>query len=337
MVVSHKIDWEELLRRAVLHCVTPRFAALAGRLPSALVPAAFRERLDDICRQNLVNQFRYVEEFIRIRDLLGAAGIGIIPFKGFWLAQEAYGNIAGRESLDVDVFTYGSDLERIKELMTGSGYSEEPGYHGKTMAVIRTEYQEYTFEKIEGGVSAFRIEFHWGICPPEYLMNVRLEDLSDQVVPGSFQGRDLEVFTPSAQLLLTLLHHGGKDRFTLLKQVDDIAMITRNCTDIDWTWLRSRLRHFHAEPLLYTGVRLAAEIAGSEIPPEIRDQVSSARTGRLAAERLQQMSMPPHLWYKGLFNFRNWLFRMRSRTGLSTRIKLTIATAMVLVSRRIRG
>ncbi|MBN2665591.1 MAG: nucleotidyltransferase family protein, partial [Bacteroidales bacterium] len=320
-----------------LHCVTPRVAELTAVLSPGLIPADFRERLDDIVRQNLVNQFRYVDEFFRIRDLLAASGIRIVPFKGFWLAQEAYGNIAGRESLDVDVFTDDSQLEKIRELMTDAGYSEESAYHGMTMAGIRSLYQEYTFEKIEGGVSAFRIEFHWGICPPDYLMAVRLEDLADQVTSGSFQGRALEVFTASAQLLLVLLHHGGKDRFTILKQVDDIAMILRNCGNIDWRWLLTRLKHYHAEPLLYTGVRLASDICGSEIPGEIRDQVLFGRSGRLAAERLRQMSLAPHLWHSARFNLNNWLFRMRTRSGLGTRIKLTVATVRALVARRIHG
>ena len=59
-------------------------------------------------------------------------------------------------------------------------------------------------------------------------MGIRLNDLSDQVTAGTFQGQELEVFTPSAQMLLSLLHHGGKDRFALLKQVNDIAMLMKN-------------------------------------------------------------------------------------------------------------
>ena len=117
---------------AVLPCIAsgPSWRRLFERLSPGHVPDRVRAELDEACRRNLLNQMNYVAEFFRVRELLSREGIVIIPFKGFWLAHEAYGNIADRESLDVDVFTDESQLERIKELMTGAGYSEEAAYHG---------------------------------------------------------------------------------------------------------------------------------------------------------------------------------------------------------------
>jgi hypothetical protein len=328
-------DFDGLLQRAALHCVRPQLAALFGQLSPDLVPDRMRIELDAACRRNLLNQMNYIAEFFRVRELLGREGIRMIPFKGFWLGHEAYVNIADRESLDVDVFTDESDLERIKELMTSAGYSEEAAYHGLTFPRIREQFQEYTFEKIEGGVSTFRIEFHWGICPPDYLMRVRLEDLSDQVTAGTFQGRELEVFTPSAQMLLSLLHHGGKDRFALLKQVNDIAMLMKNGGEIDWQWLVKVLRRFHAEPLLYVALNLAASAAGGDIPGELEEQVDSGRIRRMADDRMKVMDRSPGRWSSAAVNSGNWLFRMRSRTGLMTRLRLTAATARgVLAGKR---
>jgi len=329
-------DFDGLLRRAALHCVRPQLAALFVQLSPDLVPDHVRTELDEVCRRNLLNQMNYIAEFFRVRELLGREEIRMIPFKGFWLAHEAYGNIAERESLDVDVLTDDSQLERIKELMTGAGYSEEADYHGLTFSQIRGQFQEYTFEKIEGGVSTVRIEFHWGICPPEYLMGIRLEDLSDQVTAGTFQGRDLEVFTPSAQMLLSLLHHGGKDRFALLKQVNDIAMLMKNGGEIDWQWLAKTLRRFHAEPLLYIAVKLASTVAGAEVPRELEDRVNTGRIRRMADDRLKVMARSPERWNTPTVNSGNWLFRMRSRTGLMTRLRLTAATARGVSARKRR-
>lgn len=327
-------DFDGLLRRAALHCVRPQLAALFGQLSPDIVPDRVLAELDEACRRNLLNQMNYVAEFFRVRELLGREGIRMIPFKGFWLGHEAYGNIADRESLDVDVFTDESHLERIKELMTGAGYSEEADYHGLTLPQIREQFQEYTFEKIEDGVSTFRIEFHWGICPPDYLMGVRLEDLSDHITDGTFQGRELEVFTPSAQMLLSLLHHGGKDRFALLKQVNDIAMLMKKGGEIDWQWLVKVLRRLHAEPLLYVALSLAASAAGGDVPRELEERVNRGRIRRMADDRMKVMARSPGKWSSAAVNSGNWLFRMRSRTGLMTRMRLTAATARGVWTRK---
>ena len=36
-----------------------------------------------------------------------------VPFKGFWIASEFYGNLADRESVDIDLFVKENDLEKI--------------------------------------------------------------------------------------------------------------------------------------------------------------------------------------------------------------------------------
>jgi hypothetical protein len=305
-------------------------------MTSGCVPSAFRERIDESYRSNLYNQIRYADEFFRIRELLGNEGITIVPFKGFWLASEAYGNIADRESLDVDVFVNEADLAGIKDVMLRAGYVEEHTYRRLTIEEIKKGFQEYNFDREEGGVNVFHIEFHWGICPPEYGMGIRLGDLSDKVTRGTFQGRELDVFTPSAQLLLSVLHHGGKDRFVLLKQVNDIAMFMRNCRETEWDRLQGEMRRYHAESLLYTALHLAWVITGTGVPPEVKDMVFSGRIRRLAGNRLRLMSKAPRSYHTAWFNVNNWIFRLRTRNGLRTSVALTVATARAVVLRRKR-
>jgi len=320
-------DWEQLYRRAEQHSIKPQLAQLIHRMSSAHVPAALREKLDISYRNNLYDQIRFADEFFTVRDLLRGAGVTIIPFKGFWLAHEAYGNIADRESLDVDVFVNADGLAVIKDLMLKAGYVEEDTYRRLDIEEIKKDFQEYNFDRQEEDKNVFHIEFHWGICPPGYGMNIRFDDLSGQVTRGTFQGRELEVFTPVAQLLLSLLHHGGKDRFVLLKQVYDVALLVRSCKETDWDWLVEELRLYNADSLIYIAVYLASVVTGIEVPPEIRERVESTRIRRLARNRLRLMSHGPQSYHTTWFNISNWLFRLRTRTGLRSGITLTAATA----------
>ncbi len=326
--------WDDLIRSAAMHCIRPQLSGLLTRLPSGTVPEGLIAGLQDECRTIALNQVNYVAEFFRVRDLLAGEGIKIIPFKGFWLAHEAYGNIADRESSDVDVLTDPASLERIRKLMTQAGYVEEETYRGLTMHEITRRFREYNYEKVIDGQNVFHIEFHWGICPPGYGMAVSVSDLSDHITAGTFQGRSLEVLTPAAQMLLSLLHHGGKDRFVLLKQVNDIAMLIRNGGETDWVWLVRAMRRYSAEPLLYTALNLASRVTGVQLPAGLDRQVNSAFIRRLADNRMKVIALPLHRRNTPVFNLGNWYFRMRSRTGFATRLKLTAATTRALLSGR---
>jgi hypothetical protein len=326
IIEGNHIDWDELYRSSDIHSIKPQLAKLSGEISPSLVPGSFKEKINDAYHQNLVDQLRYTDEFFRIRYMLEKAGIQIIPFKGFWLAQDAYGNMADREGLDVDVFARLSDLGRIKELMEAAGYTVEAAFQPFTIEEVSRKSQEYNFNRIVDGVSSFHIEFHWGICPPQYGLNISLEELQTQTVTGNIQGNELVLFTPSAHFLLVILHHGGKDRFTRLKQVLDVARLIAIHDDIDWEWVISTARRFNAEKLVYTGIRLAKMLTDVKLPPEVKVQASDPGTVRLARNRVRALRIATGRMNPTVFNFDNWLFRMRSRTGLKTRLRVTMAT-----------
>jgi hypothetical protein len=326
IIECNQIDWDDLYSLADYHAVKPQLAKLSGEISSSLVPGSFKEKINDTYHQNLVDQLRYTDEFFRIKYMLEKAGIQIIPFKGFWLAQDAYGNLADREGLDVDVFVRLSDLGRIKELMEAAGYNVEAAFKPFTIEEVAKMSQEYNFDRIVDGISTFHIEFHWGICPPQYGLNISLEELQPQTLTGNISDRELMLFTPSAHLLLVILHHGGKDRFTQLKQVLDVARLIGRHDDIDWEWVISTARRFQAEKIIYTGIKLASILTGINIPAVVGVQAGTHEISNLAMNRIWLMKKPPDYWYSFPFNFSNWLFRLRSRTGPGMKIKITAAT-----------
>ena len=67
-----------------------------------------------------------------------------------------------------------------------------------TIEEIKSRFQEYNFDRIEGDISRFHIEFHWGICPPGYGMGIRLEDLVSQTKTEKFSGQGNRSIYPRA-------------------------------------------------------------------------------------------------------------------------------------------
>ncbi len=323
LISAGAVDWEDLYERAKIHCIRPQLANLIRKVSSAEVPDGFREKIDDAYRQNLSLQLRNINEFIKVKQILDDAGIEAVPFKGFSLAHEMYGNIADREGGDVDLYINFRDLDRIMGLMNRGGYMPETSSSPAFIRKMKRESAEYNFERYEGDEKVFHVEFHWKIGSTLHGMNISLDDLSSQVVTGTMQGNAFKVFTPSAGLLLALMHHGGKDALVQLKHLLDIGMILKKDDRIDWDWVTGNARRYNIEPLVYVAVRMASDVTGIEIPERLIASAESGKVCSLADGRMEMMALPPSDWYRGRFNHRNFIFHLRSRTGI--RLKATMA------------
>ena len=75
-------------------------------------------------------------------------------------------------------------------------------------------------------------------------------------------------------------------------------------------------------------------MAGAEVPRELEERVNRGRIRRMADDRMKVMARSPGKWSSAAVNSGNWLFRMRSRTGLMTRMRLTAATARGVWTRK---
>ena len=226
-----RIEWEDLYKRACFHRVEPQLSALLEKIsPSPVVPGSITEELKSSVQANLVGQIRYVAEFFRIREWLDNENIAVIPYKGFWLGESAFGNLADRVSSDIDLFIDLRDLDKVRQIMKGKGYSGHESLEELTDDYIHSELAEYNFDRYEDGICQAHVEFHWRSAMSFYRMGITLDDLRPQIQRGMLQGREVYVFSPAANLLLVVMHHGGKECYIQLRQILDIAHIIRQAS-----------------------------------------------------------------------------------------------------------
>lgn len=251
IINDYNIDWNLLYRMAADHSVRPQLAKLVKSLPADLLPEELLTRLEKDYQTNLYDQLSNAGEFIKVRDILKNSGITIVPFKGFWLGYDVYENIADREASDVDVFIDFKDIPGIKKLMLQNDYEiEEPMKHFSVNDLI-SKSGEYNFERIQSGKSVFHIEFHWQISSPVYGLNININDLQNRILSGKLEQTNINVFDPTANLLLAILHHAGKDPLDSLKNVLDIALIIKKYPGIEWDWLIHEAQRLKPENLVY--------------------------------------------------------------------------------------
>lgn len=325
IISGQKVDWDDLLLRADMHSIKPQLAMLLSGMTEPLVPAVFSEKIGNARVQNLYEQLSYVAEFFEIISMLREAGITAVPFKGFWLAHEYYGNLADREGVDIDLLIDYDDLDRVMELMPLRGYrlerSSDPGLVDK----IKKESAELNFDRFEGDVRIFHVEFHWKIGSSFSGLDISLQELMPMTEMSMIQGRELLVFNASAGFLLALMHHAGKDPLIKLKQALDVGQMLAKEAEIDWDWVIGRARRYNIEKGVYIIVALASILTGAAIPDVLRGRVEAGRIRRLAEGRIKAMSLSPALWHRIGYGRGRLMFHLRTRKGLRLKARMVFS------------
>lgn len=326
IISNERIDWDGLFSRADFHRIIPQVSSLLNKLSDDPVPQRIIDRFTEAYRENIYRQLRNASEYFRVKDELDKIGITAIPFKGLWLANDVYGSLGDRDSSDIDLFIGIDDLGRVKSVMKDLGFKVQDTLAKLTEEYILGELAEYNFNNYSGDERISHFEYHYRMGLRSYRMDINMDDLRSQIINGSLQSRELKVFSPAANLLLAVMHHGGKDQYIKLKDILDIALIIRKHNDIDWKWLLNTAEKFKVKKLIFLGIRLASDITGIRVPPEISEQVGKASVAMLAAGRIRRMEVPVEKWYTFDDELKGWLFKIRSRDGFSTKMQLSYYT-----------
>lgn len=333
LIENQPVDWDELYYRAGAHRIRPQMAALIRGIKSVRIPPAFRDRIDDYCRGNLSLQLRTISEFTRIKEILDGAGIEAVPFKGFWLAQEFYGDLAARESGDLDLFFHFRDFDRVTVLMAENGYTPETSSSPTFIKNVKRLSAEYNFERYEHGEKVLHVEFHWRMGSVFHGLDITLDELAPHVVQGVIDGRPYPVFTPSANLLLVLMHHGGKDPLSRLKYFSDIAMLLRTPDAFDTEWIRKMARRYRMEKLLRVEMILTEHFTGVKVPEALISKDAGVR--KIAKERMRVIEASPEQWNGRMAEFSNLLYQLRTRSGFALRARMVYESFRSAVVRTI--
>jgi len=330
IIRTNDILWNDLFYSAELNSIIPQLTKLINRVDQSLVPEDFRQKLNLTHQEILCQQMSFASEFIRLRKVLKDAGIIAVPFKGFWIASEFYGNLADRESVDIDLYVHENDLEQIAIIMKGEGYTPQVGFLKYSIKEIKENFHEYNFDRFEGDERLFHVEYHWRISTENYGMDITLCDLSSEIIKGKLQDQEIEVFSPSANFLLAVMHHGGRDLFRELKQVLDFAMIMKREPELDWKMILNDAERFNVRNLVLVAVKLASDLTAVNIPEEISDIAGSEKITRLTENRKKFLIQLSEKRSVLIYGFYRWWFRMRALSSLRIKLKITWLIFVVL-------
>lgn len=262
------IDWARFLAIATNHGLMPLAyehldAAAADALPKPVLVDLWQWR-ERTARRNAA----MAAELVAILADLEAAGIDAIPYKGPALAQSLYGDVGLRQFGDLDILLKLADVPRAKACLVARGYAPLYALAPAVEEAFLRSPAQYHLSLVHEG-RAIMVELHWKTDP-----DTAVEPIDDpawwkQLRRATLAGREVLAFSPT-ELLLILLVHGSKHRWSSLGWLVDVSELMRREGEVDWPWIETRAAGLRCERRVGLGLRLAQRWLDAPVPEALR-------------------------------------------------------------------
>jgi len=258
--LQRPIRWKALSDLAAHHGVQPLLhQALSGFAQE--IPAGDVVFLKQTYLTNLHKSLLISRDLIRIVESLTALGIDVMPYKGVALAEVLYGDVALRQSGDIDLLIRPHDLQRVREAVRTLGYTPHLELsNAQERAYLKSGY-ECAFD---GEAGPNLLEVQWAIQPRFYAVDFDMDGLFERAVTVPVAGHAMKTPEP-ADLFLILSVHAAKHVWGRMVWLCDIAQLMSR-SDLNWAWVGSQAQALGIVRILRVTMLAANRLLGAEIP-----------------------------------------------------------------------
>ena len=266
-IAATKIDWEYLFLLARRHSIVPLVYLQLERHAADLVPSEAFHTLKKHYLENVARNIVLTAELCRLITRLADSGIDAIPYKGPILALFAYGNVALRRFVDLDVIVKKSDVLKAREILLAEGYTPS-----KSVSLNQQELLLRTQHNMQFSRDNHRliIELHWEVAPQLFASTVDSDELWENLTTIDLNGTAVKTLS-AADLLFSLCVHGSRHLWERLGWICDIAeLLARH--SFDWPTLLKRAAQADTDRMFLLGLYLAEQLLEAPLPPEVKQR-----------------------------------------------------------------
>ena len=276
------IRWKILFDLADRHGVQPLLSQALLSAPE-LIPSEQTSALKQAFQTNLHKSLLLSRELIRIVDRLSGMEIDVMPYKGLAVAEAIYGDIALRQSGDIDLMIHARDLPRIREAVRELGYTPHaPLSEAEERAYLKSGY-EFAFD---GTAGPNLLEVQWAIQPSFYAVDFDMDGLFQRAVTATVAGCPMK--TPCIEDLFVVLSlHAAKHVWGRLIWLCDLARII-NLPKLNWSQIASQATELGVVRILRVTVVLANRLLDAAIPEEAENDLPQDPAALRLADEIQQ-------------------------------------------------
>jgi len=300
--------WERVVEIAKRHAVLPlvhRYLKL--ECPTA-VPKEALANLRTQWQLIILYNRHLTTELVRLMGLLEAAGVPAVTFKGPVLAAMAYGSIELRQFSDLDILVRQTDLPRVAEILTAERYLSP---HTRREGLATGYFQECE-DAFIGPDGLGLVDVHWNITPRSFRFAPDEEALWRRAHAVDLEFGKVMAIAPE-DLLLYICVHAAKHGWVTLGSICDVAETIRARPGIDLMGILDEATALGSRRMFLTGIYLAHELAGAQIPADLVTIARGDRAvGALAARVARQLFSGAT---QGRADFDPWAVPIRSIEG----------------------
>ena len=287
------VDWEAVVSYAEYHDVLPLVEKHLAGLQKGVVPPDVLGEVRDLARGVALRNLRQALELEQLTCALEDAGVPVIPFKGPVLAVTAYGDLAYRSAVDLDLLLQKDDFRRALAVVEGRGYAPRYREH--------TPEQRQSFIDDTGGYDLLNrekqvaIELHWKFFPEFNMFDFDTGSLWRRQQRVPFFNTTVRTLAPE-DLLVYLCVHGTKHYWLKLKWMCDVAEHVRAHPDLNWEDVRRLAAEVGVQRVVRLSLLLVDGFRTGLLPASVRRWCEEDPPARRLAEQVRDewiLCLPP--------------------------------------------
>ena len=278
--LSGGLDWKVLMDLAEEHSVQGLLARQLGAIGYEGVPVEVRNQLQARLRAQHLFTLSMSAELFRILEDFSNAKIGTMLVKGPLTSWLAYGDVATRSYVDLDLLVLHEDVLRATHRMLALGFELDVPVSVVEMGKIPGEY---LFTR--PGTQRM-VELHTERSFRYYPKAMPLEELFARKRSIFLDGREVPALSLEDEFVLDCIH-GAKHFWERLMWVSDIAAVVSRHPEMDWRKVRPAAQEVGAGRMLHVGLRIGAELLGLELPEAMAKEVQQDQASERLCRQIQ--------------------------------------------------
>jgi hypothetical protein len=300
-LVQQPLDWKFLIEMAHLHKVTPLVYSQLNNLCRNSIPSEIAIRLEKFFSANAIKNMALTGEMLKLVKIFQSHHLAVFPFKGSILAKNAYGNIALREFLDLDLLVSESDVVEVSQILIKLGYSPQFTLTKEQQLHYIQSRHELSFWHPEKKIA---VDLHWSVLPKNYSFSPNPSLLWKNPQKVDFGNHQIETLSPE-NLLLFLCAHNAKHNWSCLGWICDVGELIRSSPNLDWDWIETHGGQLGTKRMLHLGLTLVNHLFEVHLPAEMTKTLEANIVTQELAFKVQQDLFTPKKLILGVSSLAN--------------------------------
>jgi Uncharacterised nucleotidyltransferase len=274
-------DWSTLLRAAPAESLLgPLYAAVTAAAPD-VVPEDRLTELRKLYRVNTERMLRFTGQLLRILDLLRANGVQAVPFKGPALAEDVFGEVGMRQSVDLDILVTAADVAHACELLAANAFRwMSPESKVPWRELLRNECEAV----LVGTDGSPMVELHWRVGPRFDRGSLSAERLIKRAGTISLLGVEVPSLCPQDTALVLALH-ASTHRWEELEQILTFAVVLAKMTEDELLATVAEAGEQGCRRRFLIGCILARDVLGQDLPKAVEECAAADPAAAQLADR----------------------------------------------------